>query len=122
MNNRNRDRPNHRRSLDDENYEPPRRNFGFAPPSGPQFENRNAGTAMWRMSIRQQRCSGSDIGPGQPVCALRITAKDRYSDRCWGWGERLDITLEWAADRSGGRWSGLMTPDIVRAGQNDKPV
>ncbi len=38
MNNRNRDRPNHRRSFDDDNYEPPRRNFGFAPPSGPQFE------------------------------------------------------------------------------------
>jgi hypothetical protein len=38
VNNRNRDRPNHRRSFDDDNYEPPRRNFGFAPPSGPQFE------------------------------------------------------------------------------------
>lgn len=39
MNNRDRDfRPNRRRSFDDDNYEPPRRNFGFAPPSGPQFE------------------------------------------------------------------------------------
>jgi DNA polymerase-3 subunit epsilon len=24
---------------------------------------------------------------GQPVWALRITARDRYSDRCWCWGE-----------------------------------
>jgi len=39
VNNRDRDfRPNRRRSFDDDNYEPPRRNFGFAPPSGPQFE------------------------------------------------------------------------------------
>ena len=39
MNNRDRDfRPNRRRSFDDDNYEPSRRNFGFAPPSGPQFE------------------------------------------------------------------------------------
>ena len=39
MNNRDRDfRPNRRRSFDDDNYEPPRSNFGFAPPSGPQFE------------------------------------------------------------------------------------
>ena len=39
MNHRDRDfRPNRRRSFDDDNYEPPRRNFGFAPPSGPQFE------------------------------------------------------------------------------------
>ena len=39
MNNRDRDlRPNRRRSFDDDNYERPRRNFGFAPPSGPQFE------------------------------------------------------------------------------------
>jgi CspA family cold shock protein len=39
MNNRDRDyRPNRRRSFDDDNYEPPRRNFGFAPPSGPQFQ------------------------------------------------------------------------------------
>jgi CspA family cold shock protein len=37
VNNRDRDfRPNRRRSFDD--YEPPRRNFGFAPPRGPQFE------------------------------------------------------------------------------------
>ena len=26
--------------------------------------------------------------PDQSVRALRITARDRYSDRCWGWGER----------------------------------
>ena len=39
MSTRDRDfRPNRRRSFDDDNYEPPRRNFGFAPPSGPQFE------------------------------------------------------------------------------------
>jgi DNA polymerase-3 subunit epsilon len=25
----------------------------------------------------------------QTIWALRITALDRYSDRCWGWGERL---------------------------------
>jgi DNA polymerase-3 subunit epsilon len=41
------------------------------------------------------------MGRDQAVWGLRITARDRYSDRCWGWGERLDITLEWAADRSG---------------------
>jgi len=27
------------------------------------------------------------MGPGRPAWALRITAKDRYSDRCWSWGE-----------------------------------
>lgn len=31
-------RANRHRSFDDDNYEFPRRNFGFAPPSGPQFE------------------------------------------------------------------------------------
>ena len=29
------------------------------------------------------------MGPGQAVWALRITARDRYSDRCWGWGEQV---------------------------------
>jgi DNA polymerase-3 subunit epsilon len=29
------------------------------------------------------------IEPNQAVWALRITARDRYSDRCWGWGEPL---------------------------------
>ena len=43
------------------------------------------------------------MGPDLTIWALRITAKDRYSDRCWCWGEPLDIALEWAADRSGGR-------------------
>jgi DNA polymerase III subunit epsilon len=31
------------------------------------------------------------MGPDQAAWALRVTAKDRYSDRCWGWGERLGI-------------------------------
>jgi DNA polymerase III subunit epsilon len=29
------------------------------------------------------------IEPDQAVWALRITARERYSDRCWGWGEPL---------------------------------
>jgi len=29
------------------------------------------------------------MAPDQAVWALRITARDRYSDRCWGWGERV---------------------------------
>jgi hypothetical protein len=29
------------------------------------------------------------MGPDQAVWALRIVARDRYSDRCWGWGEQL---------------------------------
>ena len=33
----------------------------------------------------------SELGrePDQAVWALRITARERYSDRCWGWGEPL---------------------------------
>src|SRR5215471_16017729 len=31
------------------------------------------------------------MGPGKPVWALRVTARDRYSDRCWGWGEREQV-------------------------------
>jgi hypothetical protein len=31
------------------------------------------------------------MGPDQGVWALRITAIDRYSDRCWGWGEREQV-------------------------------
>jgi len=38
------------------------------------------------------------MGPDLAAWALRITAKDRYSDRCWGWGEPLGISLESAAD------------------------
>ena len=29
------------------------------------------------------------MGSDQAVWALRITARDRYSDRCWAWGEQL---------------------------------
>jgi DNA polymerase-3 subunit epsilon len=29
------------------------------------------------------------MGPDQAVWALRISARNLYSDRCWGWGERL---------------------------------
>ena len=47
------------------------------------------------------------MGPDQALWALRITAKDRYSDRCWAWGDPVDIALEWAANRSEGRWSAI---------------
>jgi hypothetical protein len=30
----------------------------------------------------------------QAVWALRITARNRYSDRCWGWGECLGIAMK----------------------------
>jgi DNA polymerase-3 subunit epsilon len=36
------------------------------------------------------------MGPDQAVWALRTTARDRYSDRCWGWGEPLSMSLEGA--------------------------
>lgn len=40
MSNRDRDfRPARRRSFDDDNYQPPSRNFGYAPPRGPQFDS-----------------------------------------------------------------------------------
>jgi hypothetical protein len=62
------------------------------------------------------------MGPDQGVWALRVAARDRYSDRCWSWGERLDIGSKGAADRPGGRWNGVMTPDVVGEGQDDTLV
>jgi DNA polymerase III subunit epsilon len=43
------------------------------------------------------------MGPDQAIWALRITARDRYSNRCWAWGEPLGISLECAVGRSGRR-------------------
>ena len=34
------------------------------------------------------------MGPDQAIWARRITARDRYSERCWGWGERMAIASE----------------------------
>jgi CspA family cold shock protein len=40
VSNRDRDfRPSRRRDFDDDNYQPPSRNFGYAPPRGPQFDS-----------------------------------------------------------------------------------
>jgi DNA polymerase III subunit epsilon len=44
------------------------------------------------------------MGPDHAVWALRITAKNRHSDRCWCWGERLNISLECAVDRDSDTW------------------
>src|SRR5262252_8534451 len=46
--------------------------------------------------------------PHQGVWALRITARGRYSDRCWPWGEPLHMGFDAAADHPGRRWSGSM--------------
>jgi CspA family cold shock protein len=44
-------RPARHRGFDDENYEPPTRNFGYAPPRGPQFDSPSGpsvrGTVKW---------------------------------------------------------------------------
>jgi DNA polymerase III subunit epsilon len=40
------------------------------------------------------------MGPDQAVWALRITARDRYSDRCWGWGTQLTEPLVHTEDPS----------------------
>ncbi len=50
------------------------------------------------------------MGPDQAVWALRITARNRYSDRCWNRGEPLNITLEGASPRS----RGICVPTQVR--------
>jgi hypothetical protein len=40
VSNRDRDfRPSRRRDFDDDNYQPPSCNFGYAPPRGPQFDS-----------------------------------------------------------------------------------
>jgi len=43
------------------------------------------------------------MGPDQAIWALRITARHRYSDRCWGWGEPLSMSLGRRCDRPGRR-------------------
>jgi hypothetical protein len=39
-----------------------------------------------------------------------------------GLGQPLDIGFEGAADRPGGRWNGVVTPDVVREGRSDALV
>jgi DNA polymerase-3 subunit epsilon len=51
------------------------------------------------VSWLRQNVMGSD----QPIWALRITARDRFSDRCWSWGEPLNIGMQCATDRTRGR-------------------
>jgi DNA polymerase-3 subunit epsilon len=41
---------------------------------------------------------GNVMRADQAVWGLRITAKDRYSDRCWHWGQSLDFAAAGAAD------------------------
>jgi DNA polymerase-3 subunit epsilon len=62
------------------------------------------------------------MGPDQAVWALRITARERYSDRCWSWGEPLAVAMDHAAGRSEGRGSGLIKPTHVEEGPSDTLV
>ena len=83
---------------------------------------------QWPFETGPETTAGSVMAPSkrdgrdQAVWALRITARDRFSDRCRGWGEPLDIAMECTADRPERRWSGVMKPDVVREGPNYKPV
>jgi DNA polymerase-3 subunit epsilon len=62
------------------------------------------------------------MGSDQAVWVLRVTAKDRYSDRCWGWVN--DWVSHWHGLRIARKapWSEAMDLDIVQEGQNDTRV
>jgi hypothetical protein len=60
------------------------------------------------------------IRPDQAVWALRITARDRYSDRCWCWGEPLGIAMECAVDGLESRWNGVMAPERSCSGRGER--
>jgi DNA polymerase-3 subunit epsilon len=40
------------------------------------------------------------VGPGQAIWALRVAARIRYSDCCWGWDEQVTEPLVHTEDRS----------------------
>ena len=52
-------------------------------------------TRDWWLTAHFRYFGAKVMGPDQAVWALRITARDLYSDRCWCWGEPLD--LHWNA-------------------------
>jgi hypothetical protein len=83
--------------------------------------NRGAGIAMCRMANKAAEVAwlrSIVMGADQAVWALRI----RYSDRCWGWGERvaepavLDDHAEFptAVSHRGPRVSSAEVPNRVR--------
>jgi len=80
----------------------------------------DAASRLWReLRSGVSKCSsgGSRIdsctvrAKPQAVWALRVTAKNRYSDRCCAWGESLGIAVEAALDRFERRWGGLANLD-----------
>jgi hypothetical protein len=56
------------------------------------------------------------MGLGQAVWALRITARNRYSDRSWSWGGPLGFAIEGAVVAPGRRWSSVMKLDVFGRG------
>jgi DNA polymerase-3 subunit epsilon len=44
------------------------------------------------------------MGPDQAVWALRITARNRDSDRCWGLGRTSEYLIDGAVGRDSDRW------------------
>ena len=62
------------------------------------------------------------MGPDRAIWALRMTAKDRYSDRCWGWGERLDIALDAAAEPRSKALERRNQVGGIQGRQNNTPV
>jgi hypothetical protein len=84
VNNRDRDyRPNRRRSFDDD-YEPPRRNFGFAPPSGPQFQTPSGpsvrATVKWYNPEKGFGFVQLADGSGDDASNDLLLGKVRYAD------------------------------------------
>ncbi len=94
MNHRDRDfRPNRRRSFDDDNYEPPRRNFGFAQPSGPQFETPPGpsvrATVKWYN--REKRFGFVQLADGSGDAFLHVSVAERSGHASVPPGATLEV-------------------------------
>jgi CspA family cold shock protein len=95
VNNRDRDyRPNHRRSFDGD-YEPPRRNFGFAPPSGPQFQtpSRPSVRATGKWYNPEKGFGFVQLADGSGDAFLHVSVAERSGDSSVPPGATLEVRI-----------------------------
>jgi CspA family cold shock protein len=118
VNTRDRDsRPPRRRSFDDDNYQRPTRNFGYAPPSGPRFETPSGppvqATVKW---YNPDKGFGFvELADGSGDAFLHVSVVERSGQNSVPPGATLEVRA--APGPKGAQVTEIISMDASTAGQ-----
>jgi len=118
VSNRDRDfRPSRRREFADDDYQPPSRNFGYAPPRGPQFDSPSGPTvqATVKWYNPDKGFGFVELADGSGDAFLHVSVVERSGHASMPPGAMIEVRA--GSGQKGAQVTEILSVDISTAGQ-----